>query len=1493
MKRLFPLLILLMTLPALAGNWYVLKSASGTNAGTSWTNAWNELNQINFSSVACGDTIWIGGGAYTTDLTVAKTCTSGNVLNIWSVLASDTVPVAAAGYTTAVLSQVQQFSNNGINVDPASFINISGRQGIPGSSISYGWSVQCSTNCDAIEFGQSSPHTETDITIAYLELYGPPCVTSGGSGTGSCTGDTHAVDHGQDVLTNLTLDHMWMHRWAEIVRPYQWTNYLIQYSDLDTTRLTPDEHEDVVYAANPSAGTMRYNVIWGSPNDGIFFDFGGNSLTFYGNAYFDSGGALITFKSGFTNGTVIMHNNTFSSNEVFGDFVCPSNCPWIDWTGTPSSITMSDNVFDHVGFSGSPSTGDHNSYSTDVGAGDSGTGTNTYTSSFSANTQFEAISTSNPIISNYRLTSVGQTAFQAGGSLSSPYTADMDGNTRGAQGQWYRGAYDIPNTSALQAIVILPPNDGYHITPAAGSLQLTAVCYSTPRTLTTAGVTMPCPPDLTWWTNDSANFVVTPTAAIATVTMGLGYGGVITSATRNSAGTISTITTTSNLTQTCSSGTVSCGIKSGTNTVTITGVTDTSFNVTAIPSTASTNTITIPNVGTASASSSGGQVWRTFPVGYSVIGAFSPSSTDPVTSRPVFGYHSIIIDSTPTVTSLAWRPETATSTSIVVGTTVMASAVDATINSTSGLEIGDYATWTSSDATKCTVDNVGLIFGVAAGTCTVTATYRGNTINRAITVVAPTLPNNTWYVRPGGGTRWDAAVTSGQCSGLVDADYPGTGTNQNCAFNNPMYLFTDETSSSVYTGSVLAGDTAIVSQGTYNMGGKSSSVNWITNKGSAILVPSGTPAQHTRILSACFLAGTCNTSNPDAVGLRPVLIAFYGAATNGTYEMFFLNGAQNIDIQGFEIDASTDCNKGATNLVDWACPNNISSFALVGDDFTANVNLSNRVRGFVYGWTGTPGPNLAVTGNAVEGNYLTGVSLDDPFGFNGNRSYGFTSLNSDYGFSGCTPEPLKAVTAASRDGAGNEVLTFDPTVTEVNYLATLGTKVVVTGMTPSDLNGTFVTNGITFNQDSVNINGVTCVSVGTVNLSIKCTISTTTQAAFPAHAFVQISSSAVSFLNNIPLEVLSVGTNTVVVWSSGFSSLMFGGTAWFATTSATTAGTIAVANQVSVTAAGGAETASVLGTATHVFPYHDCMDQGDNGNGDAFGTGNTTRGNGTFKNNVYRYSMQDGLDEAHSTVPVQDIENNLSFNNEGAPYKYGNSDLIIFKNNIAIGTGGYMFTTDPNRPPDFNQYFSLPYRAGDGQPFVVHSWTNAVNSNNTNYSGFATIIDDTIADADGCFPPICTGVGVFVFQNQIFGGFEDEIYPGFGGSMPAIYFKEGNNETWTWLNNMGYLVRNPPTGGSGNNYTEATAPFLTPIPPVISNALANANAQLGVNVNQFSGSPANGFGIHNSFTPSTDNVNYTMSNPPVTGALMFQSSGAPQAPTNLFGNTKTTGNVIF
>ena len=451
---------LIFVLPAFSANWYVHKGATGSNNGTSWTNAWNEMNQINFSSVACGDTVWLGGGTYSSSMTVSKSCTSSTVLTIQSVISSDSVPTTAAGYTSAVLGQVVM--NGTITINAANYITINGRHGTIGTEGTFGIAVECNSNCDAITVGGSG--AANNVTLTELELYGPSCVTSGGNGEGSCSGDTHGVDHGSSSTTNLVMDHMWMHRFAEIVRPYQWTNYMIQYCDLDTTRQTPDEHEDLVYAADPSSGTMRYNVWWGSPNDGIFFDFGGNSLTFYGNVMFHNGGAMITFKTGYNNGAVVMYNNTFSSDESFGDYTCPGNCPWIDWTGKPSSISLENNIFDHVAFSGSAS-GNYNAFSSDIGKSDGGANSITYSSAFAgSNLQFVSVNLTNMFASNFQLTSSGATTFQNGATLPSPYNVDLLGDARGGNGHWYMGAYQYGASGSGGGGTPTPPSPPTNLT---------------------------------------------------------------------------------------------------------------------------------------------------------------------------------------------------------------------------------------------------------------------------------------------------------------------------------------------------------------------------------------------------------------------------------------------------------------------------------------------------------------------------------------------------------------------------------------------------------------------------------------------------------------------------------------------------------------------------------------------------------------------------------------------------------------------------------------------------------------------------------------------------------------------------------------------------------------------------------------------------------------------------------------------------------------------
>lgn len=68
------------------------------------------------------------------------------------------------------------------------------------------------------------------------------------------------------------------------------------------------------------------------------------------------------------------------------------------------------------------------------------------------------------------------------------------------------------------------------------------------------------------------------------------------------------------------------------------------------------------------------------------------------------------------------------------------------------------------------------------------------------------LPAATFHVRPGGGSAQ-------QCTGLVDAPYPGSGSGRPCAFNHPFQALPPGG-----TPRLAAGDTLLVAPGAYMMG---------------------------------------------------------------------------------------------------------------------------------------------------------------------------------------------------------------------------------------------------------------------------------------------------------------------------------------------------------------------------------------------------------------------------------------------------------------------------------------------------------------------------------------------------------------------------------------------------------------------------------------------------------------------------------------------------
>ncbi len=82
----FSLFYFIFAPKAYAANWYVDNAATGTNSGTSWTDAWTGLAAIVWTSVNPGDTVFISGGTtsktYVESIIYTRSGTSGSPITI-------------------------------------------------------------------------------------------------------------------------------------------------------------------------------------------------------------------------------------------------------------------------------------------------------------------------------------------------------------------------------------------------------------------------------------------------------------------------------------------------------------------------------------------------------------------------------------------------------------------------------------------------------------------------------------------------------------------------------------------------------------------------------------------------------------------------------------------------------------------------------------------------------------------------------------------------------------------------------------------------------------------------------------------------------------------------------------------------------------------------------------------------------------------------------------------------------------------------------------------------------------------------------------------------------------------------------------------------------------------------------------------------------------------------------------------------------------------
>ena len=360
---------------------------------------------------------------------------------------------------------------------------------------------------------------------------------------------------------------------------------------------------------------------------------------------------------------------------------------------------------------------------------------------------------------------------------------------------------------------------------------------------------------------------------------------------------------------------------------------------------------------------------------------------------------------------------------VAVGSTVTIGAafqITHAGNTSGGYPMSATCTWTSSDTSKATVDRQGLVVALSPGPVTITCgragraswgssaqtagwVSPGNTIK--LQIVASRSGNQTWYVRPNGGTPYvnSATTPKGQCDGKHDADYPGRGENQPCAVGSLRDLWADQVTQYQLKWIISGGDTVIVRQKTggyqlavTTLAPKTIPVNCAGNQFTCYMpsIPSGSPVRHTRILGE-------NYASCQGDSAKTLLLGAYN-----TDSVLNVKKSQFVDVQCFEVTDHSGCGLYVHACV--AGSDQGAKSGLLQSALTSMVNLKDLfIHGTNEGIRGASGVGIVADYIHIRGTPGAGIDMDDtPWGGLSNISVsgGYTLTNSLTEFVGCLEE---------------------------------------------------------------------------------------------------------------------------------------------------------------------------------------------------------------------------------------------------------------------------------------------------------------------------------------------------------------------------------------------------------------------------------------------------------------------------------------------------------
>ena len=411
-----------------AASWYVDKDASGSNNGTSWTNAWESFADISWSSVSSGDTVYISGGS--------SSKTYYETLEIEDQSYSSTVtvkPGVDSGHDGDVKIDGQGSRSHCVYVkDGADYITIDGLNTTGHTSY-----------CIYVK-GGSSDYSE-HVTIKNCSIH---IESGGGQGiqprycknliveNNTITTDTGTWENQSDGMAIANCESV-------IVRNNSITlqnDSDIQHNDCIQVWATKDIEIYNNYGYQPQYADNQQGIYV----EGIYTDTDLGTWKVYNNVIHGALGVCISLAQ--KNDTAVQHcyNNTCENTNTTpfrldGDNVYFKNNIGINSTGsTPTVVSFG---------SSTQTTGriDYNCYyETASGEDIIKKGSTYYTMSEWQSAGFGAnsINQDPSLDSNYEPDSSSDPVVNVGTSLSSHFTTDKNGTSRPQGSAWDMGAYE-------------------------------------------------------------------------------------------------------------------------------------------------------------------------------------------------------------------------------------------------------------------------------------------------------------------------------------------------------------------------------------------------------------------------------------------------------------------------------------------------------------------------------------------------------------------------------------------------------------------------------------------------------------------------------------------------------------------------------------------------------------------------------------------------------------------------------------------------------------------------------------------------------------------------------------------------------------------------------------------------------------------------------------------------------------------------------------------